>query len=309
MPQTQGQATPKRLAATAPGGLEQRLGRARAFVAGAARVRRYAARGRRWALRALRHPRYSVSVAKTLAENPAVLSAALRSGARRALLDRLDATFPGPGGSFSLYEAGFWGQVYFFDEYEIGSLGLSGSPLVLDVGGNVGFFSWRVRDCCPGARIFAFEPEEANFARLRQSFSALGIAGEPVRAAVGDHEGSITLHLRNSFTHSIEPSMHPELASGTEEVEMVTLDGFLSARGLDGPVALVKIDVEGAEASVLAGAAKTLERTSAVVLEYHSAENLARCRELIESFGFRCRPKSYWGAGVEDEGLLLCKRR
>ncbi len=263
-------------------------------------------RARRWAARAARHPQYSVAVAKTLAGNPDVVIKALRQGPRRALLERCNATYPGTGESFSPYEAGFWGQVYFFDEYEIGALGLSGSPLVLDVGGNVGFFSWRVHDTCPGARIFAFEPEEANYSRLSRTFEAVGIKGEAVRAAVGDHEGSITLYLRNAFTHSTEASMHPEMASGTEEVGLVTLDGFLAQKAITDPVAVLKIDVEGAEVAVLRGATETLSRASAVVLEYHSAENLARCTEILTAQGFHCRPKSYWGAGVAGEGLLLC---
>ena len=52
-------------------------------------------------------------------------------------------------------------------------------------------------------------------------------------------------------------------------VPIVDLDSALHQLGLaDRPVSVLKIDVEGYEPAVIAGAMKTLERTGAVILEY-----------------------------------------
>lgn len=271
------------------------------------KVSRYARRGARWAKRFALHPRYTVTVARTLLEHPRLVASAVTRGPRPALLAECERLYPGPGGSFSAYEAGFWGQVFLFDEYEVASLDLGPSPLVVDVGANVGFFSWRVKTSHPTARIVAFEPQGDNFERLRSLFSDVGVAGETVDAACGDHDGPATLYLRNPFTHTVEPSMHPELDSGSDSIKMVTLDGYLDRSGTHGPVALLKIDVEGAEVQVLRGATKTLSRTGAVVLEYHSEQSLRDCNAILTSAGFVCRPKRYWG-GAQGEGLLLCRR-
>lgn len=268
---------------------------------------RYARRGARWAKRFALHPRYTATVARTLLAHPSLVVGAVTKGTRPALLAECERIYPGPRGSFSTYEAGFWGQVFLFDEYEVASLDLGPSPLVVDVGANVGFFSWRVKRSHPTARIVAFEPQGENFDRLRRLFSDVGVGGETVDAACGDHEGPATLYLRNSFTHTVEPSMHPDLDSGSDSIKMVTLDGYMDGRGTDDAVALIKIDVEGAEVQVLRGAAKTLSRAGAVVLEYHSDQSLRDCSAILTAAGFACRPKRYWG-GAQGEGLLLCRR-
>jgi hypothetical protein len=52
-------------------------------------------------------------------------------------------------------------------------------------------------------------------------------------------------------------------------VRVVTLDQALAELGLERrPVAALKIDVEGYEPAVIAGASRTLERTNAVIVEY-----------------------------------------
>ncbi|MDA8393056.1 MAG: FkbM family methyltransferase [Actinomycetota bacterium] len=267
----------------------------------------YTRRGARWAKRIALHPRYTATVGRTLLQHPRLVVLAARKGSRPALLAECDRLYPGPRGSFSSYEAGFWGQVFLFDEYEVSSLDLGHRPLVVDVGANVGFFSWRVAASHPGARVVAFEPQGENFDRLRQLFEDVGIEGETVDAACGDHEGSATLYLRNSFTHTVEPSMHPDMDSGSDSVKMVTLDGHMAGRRWGEPVALMKIDVEGAEVQVLRGAGETLSRTANVVLEYHSDQSLRECSAILTASGFTCRPKRYWG-GAPGEGLLLCRR-
>lgn len=258
-----------------------------------------------------RHPRYAVAVLGTLLARPRLLLAALRGGWRRALRAELERLCPAAARLVTPYEAGFFGQVFLFDEYEVGALRLPERPTVLDVGANVGFFAWRVAALRPHARILAFEPEAGNHSRLQGLLGALGVGAETPRCALGAAPGTATLYLRNSVTHSLRADWHQELdaGEGTEAVEVTTVDLECARRGISA-IDLLKIDTEGAEADVLAGAVEMLPHTRHVVLEYHSPRWREACLTRLRAAGFDCREKSFWGAGAAhgQEGLLLCRR-
>lgn len=290
--------------------------------AGAPRARARARGARRWWRaglrllgRSLRHPRYALHVLTCLLLRPSLLFAAARRGWRAAMLGWCARLCPEVAALITPYEAGFFGQVFLFDEYEVGRLRLPTAPVVIDVGANVGFFSWRVHACRPRARIVALEPASANWRRLTRVLAALGATAEPLRQACGREAGSAVLFLRNSVTHSLDPAWHRDLdaGAGTETVEVVTLDGVRDRLGLDG-VDLLKVDVEGAEVQVLEGARDTLQHTRHVALEYHTPQARAECLAILRAAGFRCREKRFWGVragapgGDEAEGLLLCAR-
>ncbi len=264
--------------------------------------------------RARRHPGYALHVLGALLARPGLCLYALRRGWRPALLRCCAALQPEVARLLTPYEAGFFGQVFLFDEYEVSGLRLPRSPVVLDVGANVGLFTWRVQACRPAARVMAFEPAGGNYERLAAVFAALRVNGEARHQACGREAGAATLFLRNSVTHSLDPGWHRDLdlGAGSETVEVITVDGACDGAGIT-TVDLLKVDVEGAELQVLQGASSTLRRTDHVVLEYHSEELRAACRALLEAAGFHCREKRFWGVHAQPEataeGLLLCSRR
>lgn len=262
----------------------------------------------RWFARILRHPGYSLFVLGTLVSLPRMLWETAWLGSRKALLRQCLRLRPEFDGLFSEYDAGFWGQVFLFDEYELGMLSLPPDAVVLDVGANVGFFSWKVHSLLPNAQVFAFEPQRDNLSKLRNVCATLGMEGAVVPVACSDAAGTARLYLHNTVTHSLDPEMHPEFTdSSWELVPVTTLDSFCADRGI-GRIDLIKIDVEGLETHVLQGARHILARTQAVVLEYHSEERLQECQTLLAEMGFACRQKSYWGPPSGQEGLLLCSR-
>jgi hypothetical protein len=77
---------------------------------------------------------------------------------------------------------------------------------------------------------------------------------------------------------------------------------------LPGPVALLKIDTEGAEGDILEGASReTLAQIDQVILEYH--ENFCpgvarRCASKLESAGFRCDVHAI----APEQGLIYACR-
>lgn len=153
----------------------------------------------------------------------------------------------------------------------------------VDVGANVGSYTVLAAGVA-GARVHAFEPVATTFARLSRNVrvNALGDRVALHRAAVGDRAGSVAMTSRNDATNRVlAPGERPD---GALDVEVVRLDDALA--GLS--PTLIKIDVEGFEAEVLAGAAAVLARTAALIVEvsrrqeaviaYVAASGLRPCR-------------------------------
>jgi FkbM family methyltransferase len=127
---------------------------------------------------------------------------------------------------------------------------------VIDVGANVGFFSRQFGTwVSDGGKVIALEPEAVNYARLQLAIAEAGLADvvETIQAAVADMTGSGLLEVNPGH-----PGDH-KLGTNGVPVAMTTVDDLMSARGWP-EVSLIKVDVQGAEARVFAGARQAIER-------------------------------------------------
>jgi FkbM family methyltransferase len=140
-----------------------------------------------------------------------------------------------------------------------------------DVGANMGFFSViAARRVGPGGRVRSFEPVPGSARTLRHN-AALNAAEniDVVEAAVGAHPGRAALAVtaESVQAHLAEIDTHVP-AVETIEVEVTSIDAEVAA-GRPAPD-LVKIDVEGAELTVLEGMLTTLEEHAPfVICELH----------------------------------------
>jgi FkbM family methyltransferase len=152
-------------------------------------------------------------------------------------------------------------------------------PVVWDVGANVGVTALLAAKC--GAEVVAFEPAPETLAELRGHCEANPSLASRITvrpAAVAEREG--TLVLRASIVGAVAQLEHPGVsaygsgvavddADSRVEVPTLTLDTCLEASPAP---TIVKVDVEGAEALVLEGAAALLARRDAIwIIELHHA--------------------------------------
>jgi FkbM family methyltransferase len=131
----------------------------------------------------------------------------------------------------------------------------------LDIGANVGLILIPLAHHLTGGRIIGVEPVPVNLARLRDAISLnTGIGVTEVHGvALGRQRGSLALakegHVSSSGnaipTHASDP--HATI------VELTTLDDLVATLSLD-RLDTIKIDVEGFEVDVFAGALQTLAR-------------------------------------------------
>lgn len=219
----------------------------------------------------------------------------MRAGLRMAWLRTLGAvgvkkfvTTSGLGYDFvchvgDLAEYPYYHRCAFEPELAIcaGWLRAEQSPVVYDVGANVGVFATQLAQILAGQPvIYAFEPVPATFAKLVQSVQQLRLHDQvhPVAAAVLDDPRPVqlTYSARNSLYARVAAQDTPRPGEVLARAPGVTLDGFHALKGA--LPALLKIDVEGCEAAVLRGARQLLARPDrpAVLFEYYP-EALSEC--------------------------------
>jgi FkbM family methyltransferase len=135
---------------------------------------------------------------------------------------------------------------------------------VLDIGAHIGLYTLQAaRAAGPQGRVFAFEPSVENFALLVRNIEGNGYENvHAERVAVSDREGhaELSLSAANTGDHSLVTV--GTAGRRTERVQTVAVDGISELSTID----VVKLDVQGAEPSVIAGARLTLDANEDVLM-------------------------------------------
>jgi FkbM family methyltransferase len=134
---------------------------------------------------------------------------------------------------------------------------------VIDVGANIGHYA-MVASAAVGTegRVVAFEPDPENHAALAANLALNGFSWAVAeRMALAATPGEATLYRddANRGGHSLSAA-NVQRHGGETVVVVTTLDAYAAAHLPGRRIDFIKIDVQGAEADVLAGAAATLAR-------------------------------------------------
>jgi FkbM family methyltransferase len=164
-----------------------------------------------------------------------------------------------------------------------------------DVGANVGSYSLIAgAQGLDGVRVVAFEPGYASYAALCDNILLNGQTDVvvPLPVVLGERTGLVMLGYSDVAAGAAEHSL-----AGTDEsvyrqpVLSYRLDDLVDQLALPGPT-LLKVDVDGAEAAVLAGAPRTLAglnlRSVLVEIERDRADDVVR---LLEQAGLVVRER------------------
>lgn len=200
------------------------------------------------------------------------------------------------------------------DEYEVHELRFALSVLrpgdvALDVGAHIGFFAVQMAEAVgSGGAVHAFEPLERNWSLLERSIRESGFEDRVhlERAAVSDVSGTSRLHFAEETLNTGGAFISREPVQGlgalaSVDVRTIRLDEYECRR----PVRLLKMDVEGAEPAVVAGAARLLASDRPIVVSEVHPEQLARVSgSSPQSFIAQMASLGYGPHLIEAEGTL-----
>jgi FkbM family methyltransferase len=184
--------------------------------------------------------------------------------------------------------------------------------VVLDVGANIGLFPLHLATLASEIRIHCFEPNPRSHALLRRNLESNGLTGwvTPHALAVFDRNGAVVLRRAARSGHRSLLATTLVSPDGGDEVEAIDLAEALRRSGAE-RVALLKVDVEGAEIEIVeAAGAAVWARIDRVVLEFHDRIRpgcLARVSRVLREQGF-ARLAVRTGPDDPDFGILEASR-
>lgn len=151
---------------------------------------------------------------------------------------------------------------------------------VYDVGANIGYLTVGfARLVGPRGEVHAFEPLPSNLMRLKQALAENDLEGrvEVVASAVAAQSGSATFLVHQSGGMGKLQGSFGRREEYQDEVEVavISLDDYIENQAGPEPD-WVKLDVEGGEGAVVAGATNLLERARpSWMIELHGPEAAA----------------------------------
>jgi len=186
-----------------------------------------------------------------------------------------------------------WHQFQFFQPSEV--------EVLVDVGAHDGWYAKRAALYFPLKSSILVEPLPSNAEGLRK----LNLPGmKVVEAAMADKKGRAKFTISRTAQASSLLEMSPGMTdayqldmSSEKEIEVVvgTLDALCEEENIE-HIDLLKVDVQGAEKLLLAGAKNTLRRTKYLQIEMLFVEHYRGCAlfheldELCRAAGFElCR--------------------
>jgi len=181
----------------------------------------------------------------------------------------------------------------------------TGQDVLFDIGANVGIFTLFAAAKNPVGKIFAFEPEAQNYARLCQNLVDNGVKNvTPCNFPLDEKTRYGTFYVSSlelgSSMHSfgkVSDFQNSPYAAFEQGSVAWSLDELIERFGFPIPTC-IKLDVDGLEEQIIAGAKKTLThpkvRSILVELSAVDAEAVKASYQCLLNLGFRLTRQSEW---------------
>ncbi|HEY3936884.1 MAG TPA: FkbM family methyltransferase [Bryobacteraceae bacterium] len=159
--------------------------------------------------------------------------------------------------------------------------------LIVDAGANIGSFTLYALLQAPQSCVIAIEPAPDTCSRLRELLEEHGLSERCTihQAALGSQIGTTTIDLTPE-------SQFRSTGTGSTCVPVFTLDAVVRHAEVD----MLKLDIEGAEYSVLAeDSPRCLRQVQRISMEFHPNGSLAELTAPLERAGLKC-------ISVRDDG-------
>lgn len=154
------------------------------------------------------------------------------------------------------------------------------SATIVDIGAHYGYFSiFAAHNTAASSRIYAFEPSEKNFEKLRHNVSTCQISNvASFQMAISQHSGAGELFEDTSVNNSLldnYPLQGAKANKNTTTVRTLDLQSLISENQME-QIDFLKLDCEGAEYGILLNAtAEVLAKIKVLSMEFHDLKDSA----------------------------------
>lgn len=155
------------------------------------------------------------------------------------------------------------------------------TPLIVDLGANIGLASAYFHELWPKARIVSVEPDAGNCALARANLPATAALVEAAVASHGGMAGLIDTGRNCGF------QVDADVTAGT--IPLVTVDELLAR--FSGAPFIIKIDIEGFEENLFSANTEWIDKFPLLLIELHDWMLPGRCvtKNFIKALAVRER--------------------
>jgi FkbM family methyltransferase len=190
-------------------------------------------------------------------------------------------------------------------------------PVIIDCGSNIGMSILFFKKLFPKAQITGFEPDPATYRKLQINIEQNNLRDVIVQnCALNNNDGEIEFYHNPDEKGSLVMSVEKERCSG----EKIVVPARQLSTFITGPVDLLKMDIEGAENTVLPelAASGKLALVKKIHLEYHhhitrGLDKLSSILKLLEDqrFGYQIqsRPACWATQDTFQDISIYCYRK
>lgn len=152
-------------------------------------------------------------------------------------------------------------------------------PRVIDLGANIGLFSLLAFRWNRAATVVAVEPAPDTYELLHATQSLNPeLKWNTQQVAIADRAGTVPFSGGGASTGR---RIMGKPGERTVNVPAQTLDPFVQQHLGAGEITLLKMDIEGAEGTVLPGSLATLRRVGVLTVELHDGVDTDQCVRLL----------------------------
>lgn len=180
-------------------------------------------------------------------------------------------------------------DIFIFCEYDFTSA--HNRPFIIDCGSHIGVSTLFFKHKFPESKILCFEPNIQNYKILRKNIEVNKLSGVTmINAAVSNKKGVVKFYVPENKEKSW--SWGGSLIKGKDSRISFSVSSVLLSSYINKTVDLLKIDIEGAEASVIKEVGSKLRKVKEIYIEFHAFKGLTRISadtiyNLLEKYGFR----------------------
>ncbi len=156
-----------------------------------------------------------------------------------------------------------------------------------DIGANHGVYALSMARKLSKGHIWAFEPTKNPAKMLQKSIELNGFTDRITLVNAGLSDRATTMEISTSMNSELN-SLYGN-SRNREMIRLESLDAFMSANGIECPIAFVKLDAEGEEVRILQGGQNFFSRQSPLVMFElkHGSEVNHGLIEAFEKLGYR----------------------